>query len=125
MRRFFGSEPATVIFNVHPLDPRKHSHHRIFVDGLQDELDVGKHDVRGASGDQVEIVAVLFSRLDLARGIFAAQPIRIDDEASAIDTGILREGDLLSAAAAHEHLVAAVGIRRPGAGQICRIGTAE
>ena len=89
---------------------------------LQHELHVAEHDVGGAGGDRIEVLPVLLARLDLALFELAADLVRVDDEAAAMDTGEFGEIDLLCAPAPHKHLIALIGIGRPGAGELSSIG---
>src|SRR5690242_18054028 len=106
-----------MVLDLHALDAGKHPCNGVVIDDFQHELDVGKHDVGGAGREKIQALPVFLSCLDPALGVLAAQPVRVDDEAAAMNARKCGEADLLCPALSHEHLFAFIGVGRPGAGK--------
>src|SRR5215212_1951428 len=113
---------TAVILHFHSLHSRELAGNGAVVDHLQEELDVRKHDARGACDDKVDVLIAFLLRLDLTGLKLALQAIGFSDKASAIHAGKVGEVHDIRTPFAGEYLGALVSTRRPRAEEIERIG---
>jgi hypothetical protein len=106
-----------VVFDLHAFDARKYPGDIVVIDDLEHKLNVGEHDVSGASRDQIEALSLFLSCLDFALGELAPELVRFDDKAAAMNARKFGESDLICSPPTHEYLVAFVSIGSPGAGE--------
>src|SRR3954466_13593820 len=89
-----GAHPldlTAVILHIHSLHPRKLPGDGVVIDRLQEELDVRKHDARGASDNKIDRLTAFLPRLDQAILELPSQAIGFSDESAAIHAGKIRE----------------------------------
>ncbi|WP_160321796.1 hypothetical protein [Bradyrhizobium pachyrhizi] len=109
---------ATMIVDLHPIDARELARNGIVVDGLKEELHIGYHDSGRTADDDVDGLAVVLARFDLAVLELAPEAIGLGDESAAIDASEVREGQLVRPALVGEHFSALLGARGPGTREI-------
>src|ERR1700743_2338840 len=107
-----------MIFDLHALEAREYACDVVVIDGLQNELNIGKHDVGCTARDEVEAIPVFLPGLDSAFSEFAPDSIGFNDEPSPMNAGEFGKIDLLRAATANKNLVTFIDIGRPSAGQL-------
>ena len=68
---------------LHVRNSRKYSHYLILIDNFEDELNVGKHDVRRAGSDYVYRVTLLPTRFYLATRKLSPEAIAFNEAGGA------------------------------------------
>jgi HAMP domain-containing protein len=105
-----------VVPDLHIFQARKLPDDAVGIELLQAELHGREHDVASAGGEQIDVRTVVLARLDPAASEFSGDLVAIDHEAAAIGVGHVGKGE--TSAITDKHLVALLGIRRPGAVEV-------
>lgn len=104
---------ATVVGNLHSLDPRKQARDAVVINHFYEKLHIGEHDPGGAADNNVDIFSIVLPGLDRTALELTPQTIGLGDKAASVDARKVGEGNLPCLSLAGEYLAALIGTCGP------------